>query len=74
MQTQNMIYKSIQHNLSIQSAMKLYFYRCLDDVAVPKDGTRVIVDEAVTVIKRTAFFDCIHIVSVIIGDKVKRIK
>ena len=39
-----------------------------------KDATHVIVDSSVTVIKRNAFHDCKHLVSLIMGDSVKRIE
>ena len=54
--------------------MKLYIYQGLDDEKVPKDTTRVIVDNSVTVIKRDTFYLCRHLVSVIMGDNVKRIE
>ena len=54
--------------------MKLYLYRGLDNEQVPKDVTHVIVDNSVTVIKKEAFSNCIHLVSLIMVDNVKRIQ
>ena len=45
-----------------------------DESRAFKDATHVIVDESVTVIKRNAFHDCKHLVSLIMGDNVKRIE
>ena len=54
--------------------MKLYIYQGLDNEEVPKDVTHVIVDNSVTIIKREAFLECRRLVSVIMGDNVKRIE
>ena len=59
--------------------MKLYVYRGLDNEKVPDDVTHVIVDGSVTVIKKEAFRKgvfggCRLLVSVIMGDNVKRIE
>ena len=63
-------------NLShcVRSAMKLYIYHGLDGEIVPKDVTHVIVDSNVTVIKKRAFSNCIHLVSLIMVDNVKIIE
>ena len=54
--------------------MKLYIYHGLDNEEVPKDVTHVIVDNSVTVIKIRAFAGCVHLVSLVMGDNVKRIE
>jgi len=54
--------------------MKLYIYRGLDNEEVPRDVTHVIVDRSVTVIKEKAFSKYEHLVSVIMGDNIKRIE
>eukprot|EP00554_Chaetoceros_debilis_P010175 CAMPEP_0194108212 /NCGR_PEP_ID=MMETSP0150-20130528/7953_1 /TAXON_ID=122233 /ORGANISM="Chaetoceros debilis, Strain MM31A-1" /LENGTH=295 /DNA_ID=CAMNT_0038796855 /DNA_START=1 /DNA_END=888 /DNA_ORIENTATION=+ len=66
--------------------MKLYLYRGLEDEEVPRDVTHVIVDNSVTIIKArvfhnsvtvnqlSAFYYCRSLVSVIMGDNVKRIE
>ena len=54
--------------------MRLHIYHGLNGEIVPKDVTHVIVDSSVTVIKKQAFYDCIHLVSLIMGDNVKRIE
>jgi len=54
--------------------MKLYLYRGLENEKAPKDATHAIIDNNVTVIKRSAFHDCRHLVSVIMDDNVKRIE
>ena len=54
--------------------MKLYIYRGLENEKVPKDVTHVIVASSVTVIKKEAFNECKLLVSVIMGDNVKRIE
>ena len=54
--------------------MKLYFYRGIDNEKVPKDVTRVIVDGSVAIIKKSAICECMHLVSAIMGDNVKRIE
>ena len=59
---------SISHSYCI---MKLYLYRGLDGEIVPKDVTHVIVDDKVTIIKEKAFYECGHLVSIMMGDNVK---
>ena len=54
--------------------MKLHIYKGLDNENVPKDVTHVIVDDSVTIIKKGAFYNCEHLVFVIMGDNVKRIR
>ena len=54
--------------------MKLYIYRGLDDEEIPWDITHVIVENKVTVVKARAFFARMNLVSVIMGDKLKRIE
>ena len=54
--------------------MKLYIYLGIENEKVPKDVTHVIVASSVTVIKGYAFIDCELLVSVIMGDNVKRIE
>ena len=51
--------------------MKLYFYRGLEDEVVPKDFTRVIVDNNVAIVRKKVFALCNRLVSVIMGDNVK---
>jgi len=54
--------------------MRLHIYHGLDNENVPKDVTHVIVDNSVTVIKRKAFCECRHLVSLTMGDNVKSIE
>eukprot|EP00554_Chaetoceros_debilis_P008911 CAMPEP_0194100210 /NCGR_PEP_ID=MMETSP0150-20130528/1158_1 /TAXON_ID=122233 /ORGANISM="Chaetoceros debilis, Strain MM31A-1" /LENGTH=176 /DNA_ID=CAMNT_0038786545 /DNA_START=14 /DNA_END=541 /DNA_ORIENTATION=- len=54
--------------------MRLHIYHGLDNEIVPKDVTHLIVDSSVTVIKKDAFCGCRHLVSLIMGDNVKRIE
>ncbi len=54
--------------------MKLYIYRGLKNERVPKDITNVNVDSSVTTIEQSAFLECKILVSVIMGDNVKRIE
>ena len=57
--------------------MKLYIYRGLgkrQNEKVPWDVTHVIVDSNVTVIRKNAFSNHIHLVSLIMVDNVKRIE
>ena len=54
--------------------MKLYIYQGLKNEKAPKDVTHVFVDSNVTVIKQMTFYHCSHLVSVIMGDNVKRIE
>ena len=54
--------------------MKLYIYYGLENEKVPKDVTHVIVDSSVKVIKKYAFKQCTHLVSLIMRDSVKRIE
>jgi hypothetical protein len=54
--------------------MKLYFYQGLDKEKVPKDVTHAIVAGSVAIIKRMAFFECRHLVSIIMDDNVRRIE
>jgi len=54
--------------------MILHIYHGLDNEEVPEDVTHVIVDSSVTVIKENAFDAWEMLVSVIMGDNVKRIE
>jgi len=56
--------------------MRLHIYHGLDyeNEKVPEDVTHVIVDNCVTVIKFGAFSNCELLVSLIMGDSVKRIE
>ena len=54
--------------------MQLYIYRGLENEKVPGDVTHVMVDNIVTVIRKKAFYNCRHNVSVIMGDNVKIIE
>eukprot|EP01083_Nonionella_stella_P160965 526689_1 len=55
--------------------MRLYIYKGLDEEEVPKDVTHVIVDDSIIIIKERTFEDiCPHLVSIIMGDNVKRIE
>ncbi len=51
--------------------MKLSVYRGLDLEEVLKDVTDAIADNRLAIIKEHAFFDCNHIVSVIIANNVR---
>ena len=53
--------------------MRLYLYRGLDNERAPKDVTRVIIDDSITIIRGEAFCVCKSLVSVIMGENVKRI-
>ena len=54
--------------------MKLYIYYGLDNEKVPKDVTHAIVNVSVTVIKKSAFDERVHLMSIILGANVKRIE
>ena len=54
--------------------MKLYIYRGLDNEQVPEDVTYAIFDNSVTFIKKKPLYYCRHLMSVIMGDNVKRIE
>lgn len=60
----------------VQRTMRRYIYQGLDKEIIPWDVSHVVVDEGVTVIKECAFETSTgsHIVSVIMGDNVKRIE
>ena len=53
--------------------MRLYLYRGLDNERAPKDVTRVIIDDSITIIRGEALCVCKSLVSVIMGENVKRI-